>query len=188
MWNERFSKTLSFLIFLTIILSLVAIVTTENVYEPKIEMVDIGNIEKSTSGITDVWPFETMTITLDPEKFNHTATDGIIRLSLPDSDLELHLTEQVLPEDQRKIKLINESGIFILGEAGFHTYKGKVSGYENSSVSLTIHRNILFGTIDIDENPYHIALTRKSINGKAVMALYRQDNVIVYENVEPETL
>lgn len=187
MRNERYSKLLHFVIFIMIILSLVTI-TTENVYEPETKVIGLDNIEKGTSGVTGVWPFETMIINLDPDEFNNTVADGIIRLSLLDCGLELQLAEQKIPEDKQKIELINESGIFILEGTEFHTYKGKVLGYENSSVSITIHRNILFGTIYIEENPYQIVLTRKSINGKAVLAVYRQDDVIAYENVELETL
>ncbi len=55
---------------------------------------------------------------------------------------------------------------------------------ENSSVHLTIHKNLLFGTIDIEENPYHIVPTMKSRDGKTVLAVYRQDAVIVHENLK----
>ncbi|WMW25393.1 hypothetical protein RE474_01335 [Methanolobus sediminis] len=186
MRDKKYSMILVFFIFIAIAISMIAIMT-ENVYEPEIEMINIDNIEKSTSGITDVWPFKTMIITLDPDEFNDTANEGIIKLSLPDNELELHLAEQSITEEQRKIKIINESGIFILGGPEFHTYKGKVAGYENSTVSLTIHRNILFGTIDIEENPYHIEVTRKSIEGKMILALYRQADVIE-QNIKPATL
>lgn len=187
MQSERHSKILLSLILITIVFLLLLVsAIKEEVYEPEIQIIDIGSIDKSTSGITDVWPFETITITLNPEKFNAASANVTIRLSLPDNDVELHLTEHEMPADQQKIKLVNESGIFILGETEFHTYTGYVDGYENSSLLLRIHRNLLFGTIDLEGNPYHIDLTKKSMNGKPILAIYRQDDIIVSENTEPE--
>jgi len=155
----------------------------ENTYELVIREVPMSNIEKSTSGIIDVWPFDTVIITLDPDSFNESVSKGGLILKLPDNQLKLELVEQVIDEDQRKIKIINDYGIFILRGPEFHVYRGKVSGMENSSVHLTIHKNLLLGTIDIDGNPYHIVPTMKSRDGKTVLAVYRQDSVIVHENV-----
>ncbi len=84
----QYSFYLKSLVLLLIISASVLAISTvqENTYEPVIREVYLSNIEKSTSGITDVWPFDTVIINLDPDLFNESASKGEIILQLPEDN------------------------------------------------------------------------------------------------------
>lgn len=142
-------------------------VSNERIFEPV-------NFNKESVRYVDILnDFET--VTSNPKLFLDDVSDGKVKLEVLGNKLDLELQETFILDENARVFVEDETGVYTIPAAKMKTYSGKVVGDENSSIGFTVSDIAVIGHITTKGNHYAIELTNQTISDKVVLVVYSLD-------------
>ncbi len=112
------------------------------------------------------------TVTSNPKLFLEDLSDGKVELELLGEKFNLELYETYIVDENARVFVEDEAGVYTVPATQIKTYRGNVVGLKNSSAAITVSDEIVIGCIETNDNQYIIKSTNKTINDKTVIVVY----------------
>lgn len=123
------------------------------------------------------------TVTANPDAFQKAAAEGTVMLYLRGQVFEIEFDE--VETSVPKTIMENEKGFYTIEGAPISSYKGKVTGIEDSRVLITVGENVVIGNIDLGyTTSYYIEQTNQTLEGKVIHVIYSSEDYMPIKYTE----